>query len=72
MIRRMHPRSSRRHRRPGGTITFQVFDVHRYVIATDDSGTTEINSTEGEAALNNNMVPDASETGHGDGEGRQQ
>jgi hypothetical protein len=61
---------------PGGTISFQVLDVHRYVIATyvgtDDSGATKIDPTEGPAASNDNMVPDASETGHGDGRGRQQ
>ncbi len=46
---------------PGGTITFQVFDVHRHVIATyvgtDDSGATETDPTGGGADPNNNMVP---------------
>ena len=53
---------------PGGTITFHVFDIRRYVIAIY-VGTC---STEGVAASNNNMIPDASETGQGDGQGRQQ
>jgi len=45
---------------PGGTITFQVFDVRRHVVATyvgtDDSGATETDPTGGGADPNNNMV----------------
>ena len=45
---------------PGGTITFEVFDVHRCVIATyvgtDNTGATETDPTGGGADPNNNMV----------------
>jgi hypothetical protein len=45
---------------PGGTITFQVFDVRRHVVATyvgtDDTGATETDPTGGGADPNNNMV----------------
>ena len=61
---------------PGGTITFQAFDIRRYVIATyvgsDDSGASEITPTEGAVVSNGNMVPGVFETGQGDGQGRQQ
>ena len=61
---------------PGGTITFQVFDVHRHVIATDvgtdDSGATEIDPVGGGADPKNRMVPGVFETGQGDSQGRQQ
>ena len=60
----------------GGTISFQVFDVHRRVIATyvgtDDSGASETDPVGGGADPKNRMVPDVLETGHGDGQGRQQ
>ena len=61
---------------PGGTITFQVFDVHRHVIATDvgtdDSGATETDPVGGGADPKNRMVPGVFETGQGDSQGRQQ
>jgi hypothetical protein len=53
---------------PGGTITFQVFDTHRYVIDTYVRTCT----TGGERDPNHNMVPDVFETGHCDGQGKQQ
>ncbi|TVS20450.1 MAG: hypothetical protein EA424_03910 [Planctomycetaceae bacterium] len=53
---------------PGGTIAFQVFDVHRRVIATQ----VGVCTTREEPDLKNNIVPDVFETGHGDGQGKQQ